>query len=477
MTATTSTATGTAAGQAVTKAGMYRWTIVALLFAATTVNYIDRTMLGLLKTDLSAEFGWNDADYGNIVTAFQAAYALGFLIMGRLIDRFGAKAGYAIAIVVWTIGHVMHGIPEVLAPILSPIAHITAPAVSAVNQLFGGDALLVTSGGLIILSFMLARVVLGMGEAGHFPAVVRASSEWFPQKERSYAIGWVNSATTIGVILTAPALYFFMTLLGLDWRTTFVVTGLFGVALLGLWWWYFSNPRDSGRVSEAELAWIEHDPPERVEQIGWLKLARTREAWAIAVAKFLTDPVWFMMLFWLPSYFDSQYGWDLKVFIWPMIIMYLLSDVGSIAGGWFSSKLIQSGRSVNFARKATMLVAGCFVVPLLLVSYLNNPWIAMILIGLALAGHQAFSSNLLSIPPDLFPKRAVGSAIGLGGFMGGIGGIIMAKSVGSVLEATGGNYTVIFAVCTTVYFIAVGAIHLLSPNLEPANLSDASTTS
>jgi ACS family hexuronate transporter-like MFS transporter len=422
--------TGVTIAGVVNKAGRYRWTIVALLFFATTVNYIDRTMLGLLKTDLSKEFGWSEDDYGNIVTAFQAAYAFGFLLMGWLIDKLGPKIGYAIAITIWTVGHVAHGFSSSIA------------------------------------AFMASRVVLGVGEAGHFPAVVRASSEWFPQKERSYAIGWVNSATTIGVILTAPTLWIFMTWLGLDWRQTFIYSGIFGVALLCLWWFVFSSPRESGKVSEAELAWIEHDPPEKVEQIGWGMLVTKREAWAFAVAKFLTDPVWFLMLFWLPSYFSSAYDVDLKVVLLPMIIMYLLSDVGSIMGGWFSSRLIQTGRSVNLSRKATMLAAGCFVLPLLFVTQIDNMWLAVILIGCALAGHQAFSSNLLSIAPDMFPKRAVGSAIGLGGFMGGIGGMIMAKSTGLVLDATNGNYTIIFAICTMVYFMAVAAVHLLSPKLE-----------
>ena len=414
----------------VPRAGRYRWSIIALLFLATTVNYIDRTMLGLLAPDLGKELGWNENDYGNIVTAFQAAYAMGFLLMGWLIDKFGPKIGYAIAICIWTIGHVAHG--------------------------FAGS----------VTSFMAARVVLGIGEAGHFPSVVRASSEWFPQKERAYAIGWVNSATTIGVILTAPTIALLMVTLGLDWRQTFIYSGAFGIVLLAIWWWHYSNPRESGKVSEAELAWIEHDPPEKIEKIGWSKLVRTRQAWAFAVAKFLTDPVWFLMLFWLPKYFSSTYNVDLKIVLLPMIIMYLLSDVGSIAGGWLSSKLIQSGRSVSFARKTTGLVAGCLVLPLLFVTRIENMWLAVVLIGIALAGHQAFSSNLLSIPPDMFPKRAVASAIGLGGFAGGIGGMIMAKSTGLVLDATGGNYTLIFAACTVTYFLAVAAIHLLAPQLE-----------
>jgi ACS family hexuronate transporter-like MFS transporter len=411
------------------RTGRYRWAIIALLFFATTVNYIDRTMLGLLAPTLQTELNWNEDDYGNIVTAFQAAYALGFLFMGYVIDRFGPKIGYSIAITIWTVGHVAHG--------------------------FGGS----------VASFMAARAVLGIGEAGHFPAVVRASSEWFPQKERAYAIGWVNSGTTIGVILTAPTLWLFMQAFGFGWRETFIYSGLFGVVLLGLWLWLYSNPRESGKVSEGELKWIEHDPPEKIEKIGWSRIVRKREAWAFATAKFLTDPVWFLMLFWLPKYFSTTYDVDLKVVLLPMIIMYLLSDVGSIAGGWFSSRLIQQGRTPNFARKVTMIMAGLCVLPLLFVTGVSNMWLAVLLIGIALAGHQAFSTNLLSIPPDMFPKRAVGSVIGLGGFAGGIGGMIMAKSTGLVLDATQGNYTIIFAMCTTVYFLAVAAIHLLSPRL------------
>ena len=411
------------------RTGRYRWAIIALLFFATTVNYIDRTMLGLLAPTLQTELKWNEDDYGNIVTAFQAAYALGFLFMGYVIDRFGPKIGYAIAISIWTIGHVAHG--------------------------FGGS----------VASFMAARAVLGVGEAGHFPAVVRSSSEWFPQKERAYAIGWVNSGTTVGVILTAPTLWLFMQALGLGWRETFIYSGAFGVVLLGLWLWLYSNPRESGKVSEGELKWIEHDPPEKIEKIGWSRIVRKREAWAFASAKFLTDPVWFLMLFWLPKYFSTTYDVDLKIVLLPMILMYLLSDVGSIAGGWFSSRLIQQGRTPNFARKVTMIIAGLCVLPLLFVTGVSNMWLAVLLIGIALAGHQAFSTNLLSIPPDMFPKRAVGSVIGLGGFAGGIGGMIMAKSTGLVLDATEGNYTIIFAMCTTVYFLAVAAIHLLSPRL------------
>jgi ACS family hexuronate transporter-like MFS transporter len=411
------------------RTGRYRWAIIALLFFATTVNYIDRTMLGLLAPTLQTELNWNEDDYGNIVTAFQAAYALGFLFMGYVIDRFGPKIGYAIAITIWTVGHVAHG--------------------------FGGS----------VASFMAARAVLGVGEAGHFPAVVRSSSEWFPQKERAYAIGWVNSGTTVGVILTAPTLWLFMQALGLGWRETFIYSGLFGVVLLSLWLWLYSNPRESGKVSEGELKWIEHDPPEKIEKIGWSRIVRKREAWAFASAKFLTDPVWFLMLFWLPKYFSTTYDVDLKVVLLPMILMYLLSDVGSIAGGWFSSRLIQQGRTPNFARKVTMIIAGLCVLPLLFVTGVSNMWLAVLLIGIALAGHQAFSTNLLSIPPDMFPKRAVGSVIGLGGFAGGIGGMIMAKSTGLVLDATEGNYTIIFAMCTTVYFLAVAAIHLLSPRL------------
>ncbi len=423
------------ASQVVPKTGRYRWSIVALLFFATTVNYIDRTMLGLLAPGLQKDLGWNENDYGNIVTAFQFAYAIGFLIMGWVIDKFGPKIGYTIAICVWTIGHVAHGFASSVG------------------------------------SFMASRIVLGLGEAGHFPSVIRASSEWFPQKERAYAIGWVNSATTIGVILTAPTMALLMTSFNLSWRWTFFVTGIFGVLLLALWLKYYSNPRESGKVSEGELAWIEHDPPERVEKIAWSHLAKTREAWAFAIAKFLIDPVWFLMLFWLPKYFSSTYHVDLKVVLLPMILMYLLSDIGSILAGWFSSHLIQQGRTPNYARKLTLIIAGFCVLPLLFVTGLANMWLAVLLIGIALAGHQAFSSTIFAVVPDMMPKRAVASVIGFGGFLGGIGSMIMAKSTGMVLDATGGNYTVIFATCTTVYFIAVAAMHILSPRFERIDVS------
>jgi MFS transporter, ACS family, hexuronate transporter len=418
----------------IAKAGGMRWTIVVLLFFATTINYIDRTMLGILAPTLTKDLGWGENDYGNIVTAFQAAYAVGFLIFGRIIDLFGPRIGYALAIVIWTIGHMAHG------------------AASTVTH------------------FMISRVILGVGEAGHFPSAVRASSEWFPQKERSYAIGWINSGTTIGVILTTPVVWFFMTFLGLGWQETFLWSGVFGVILLGLWWGLYRNPRENPRVSAAELVWIEHDPAEKSESTPWLTLAATKEAWAYALAKFLTDPVWFFLLFWLPKYFSSNYDLDIKTFLLPMIVIYLISDAGSIAGGWLSSRLISDGRTPSFARKFTMFIAGCFVLPMLLLGAINNLWLSVIIIGFAAAGHQAFSANLLSLPGDLFPKRAVGSVIGMGGFLGGVGGMIMAKSTGLVLDATGGNYTMIFAVCTVVYFIALAIIHALSPKLERASI-------
>jgi MFS transporter, ACS family, hexuronate transporter len=414
------------------KAGGMRWTIVGLLFFATTVNYIDRTMFGILAPGLGKELGWGENDYGNIVTAFQAAYAIGFLIFGRIIDIFGPRIGYAIAIVIWSIGHMAHGFA------------------STVSQ------------------FMMSRIVLGLGEAGHFPSAVRASSEWFPQKERSFAIGWINSGTTIGVILTTPVVWFFMTFLNLGWRETFLWTGTFGVVLLALWWTMYRNPRQATKLSPAELAWIEHDPAEKQEPTPWLKLAATKEAWAYSIAKFLTDPVWFFLLFWLPKYFNSTYNLDIKTFLLPMIVIYLISDAGSIAGGWLSSKLISAGRTPSFARKITMLTAGCFVLPMLLLSGVNNVWLSVLIIGLAAGGHQAFSANLLSLPGDLFPKRAIGSVIGMGGFLGGVGGMIMAKSTGMVLQASGGNYTAIFATCTVVYFLALAIVHLLSPKLARA---------
>lgn len=413
--------------------GRYRWVIVALLFMATAINYIDRQMIGVLKPTLRDEFGWSEADFANIVFWFQMAYAIGYVGFGRIVDRLGARLGYALAIVIWTISHMAHGLATGVA------------------------------------SFAAARFGLGIGESGNFPAGISAVTEWFPQKERAFAIGLFNAGANVGAIITpllVPAL-----VLWFDWRVAFYLTGLFGVLWLAVWWAVYRRPAEHPRVSAAELAWIQQDPPDRVETIGWGKLIFVRETWAYALGKFLIDPIWWFFLFWLPGYLFDRYNLDLKTFGLPLAAIYLISDFGSVAGGWLSSRLIKAGRTPNFARKFTMLICALCVVPIWFAQSLDSLWAAVLVIGLATAAHQAFSANLYTIPSDIFPRAAVGSVVGIGGTVGALGGMGMALFTGYVLESTGGSYQVLFAICASAYLLALLVVHVLAPKLTPAHLT------
>ena len=413
--------------------GRYRWVIVALLFMATAINYIDRQMIGVLKPTLRDEFGWSEADFASIVFWFQMAYAIGYVGFGRIVDRLGARLGYALAIVIWTISHMAHGLATGVA------------------------------------SFAAARFGLGIGESGNFPAGISAVTEWFPQKERAFAIGLFNAGANVGAIITpllVPAL-----VLWFDWRVAFYLTGLFGVLWLAVWWAVYRRPAEHPRVSTAELAWIQQDPPDRVETIGWGKLIFVRETWAYALGKFLIDPIWWFFLFWLPGYLFDRYNLDLKTFGLPLASIYLISDFGSVAGGWLSSRLIKAGRTPNFARKFTMLICALCVVPIWFAQSLDSLWAAVLVIGLATAAHQAFSANLYTIPSDIFPRAAVGSVVGIGGTVGALGGMGMALFTGYVLESTGGSYQVLFAICASAYLLALLVVHMLAPKLTPAHLT------
>ena len=413
--------------------GRYRWVIVALLFMATAINYIDRQMIGVLKPTLRDEFGWSEADFASIVFWFQMAYAIGYVGFGRIVDRLGARLGYALAIVIWTISHMAHGLATGVA------------------------------------SFAAARFGLGIGESGNFPAGISAVTEWFPQKERAFAIGLFNAGANVGAIITpllVPAL-----VLWFDWRVAFYLTGLFGVLWLAVWWAVYRRPAEHPRVSAAELAWIQQDPPDRVETIGWGKLIFVRETWAYALGKFLIDPIWWFFLFWLPGYLFDRYNLDLKTFGLPLASIYLISDFGSVAGGWLSSRLIKAGRTPNFARKFTMLICALCVVPIWFAQSLDSLWAAVLVIGLATAAHQAFSANLYTIPSDIFPRAAVGSVVGIGGTVGALGGMGMALFTGYVLESTGGSYQVLFAICASAYLLALLVVHMLAPKLTPAHLT------
>lgn len=417
-----------AAAPAAVRVGRVRWVICALLFAATAINYVDRQIIGVLKPTLQHEFGWSEIAYGDIVFWFQAAYALGYIGFGPIVDRIGARLGYAVAVVIWTAAHIAHAFVSTIS------------------------------------GFTLVRFALGIGESGNFPAGLKAVAEWFPQRERAFATGLFNAGSNIGAIVT-PLIVPVITL-SLGWRWAFILTGLLSVVWLIVWLTMYKRPRQHPRVTTSELLLIESDPPDTEKKTSWTQLLRYRETWAYAIGKFLIDPIWWMFLFWLPDFFSKRYHLDLKSFGPPLVAVYILSDVGSIAGGWLSSFLIKHGISVNVARKVTMLICSILVLPIMFAMYADNLWTAVGIVGLATAAHQAFSANLYTLPSDVFPRRAVASVVGIGGMLGGVGGMLMAKYAGWVLERIG-SYTPIFVVAGTVYLIALLVIHVLMPKLKP----------
>ncbi len=411
--------------------GRQRWLIVALLFAATAINYVDRQMIGVLKPTLSADLGWTETDFANVIFFFQLAYAIGYLGFGRIVDAIGARLGYTIAFVIWTAAHMAHG------------------------GVYSG------------MQFAAVRFGLGIGEAGNFPAGIKAVTEWFPQRERATAIGIFNAGANVGAIITplvVPALT-----LAYGWRSAFVITGAVSLIWLVLWLRLYRRPAEQPRLSSEELAWITQDPADPVTPLPWKRLLGVRETWAYALGKFFIDPIWWFYLFWLPGFLGKRYDLDLVSFGPPLVAIYVLSDVGSIVGGWASSRMIRAGHSVNFARKATMLVCAIAVLPIFFAQNIDSLWLNVAVIGVATAAHQAFSANLYTLPSDLFPRSAVGSVIGIGGTVGAIGGMMMAKYAGFVLDGLG-TYTPLFAVAGSAYFLALGAVHLLSPRLAPARL-------
>jgi ACS family hexuronate transporter-like MFS transporter len=416
---------------AVARARRYRWLICGLLFAATAINYVDRQIIGVLKPTLQLEFGWSESDFADVIFWFQVAYAMGYIGFGKLVDRIGARIGYAASVLLWTAAHVAH-------------------------------ACVASIGG-----FIAVRFALGLGESGNFPAGLKAVAEWFPQRERAFATGIFNAGTNIGAIVT-PLIVPGITL-ALGWRAAFVVTGSFSLVWLVLWLKLYRRPDAHPDAGPEEGAIVGMDPPAGEIKSTWRRLLRVRETWAYTAARFLIDPIWWMFLFWLPDFFAKRYSLDLKNFGPPLVAVYAISDVGSIAGGWLSSKLIRVGWSVNRARKLTMLLASILVLPVTLAMYADNLWLAVAVVGAATAGHQAFSANLYTFPSDVFPRQAVASVVGIGGTAGAIGGMLMSKYAGWVLDSIG-SYTPIFMVAGAVYFLALAAIHVLSPRMRAVTL-------
>ena len=411
-----------------TQIGRYRWVVCSLLLAAATVNYVDRQVIGVLKPVLQHDLGYTEIDYGNIVTAFQAAYAIGMLTMGRLMDRLGTRRGFSIAVGFWS---------------LAAMAHAFATTV------FG---------------FSVARFALGIGEAGMFPAALKTVAEWFPKKERALATGIFNSGANIGALvcpLSVPWIAYHW-----GWRAAFVVTGALGGVWVLIWALVYIPLAENQRVSDAEREYIVQDREVKGAPIAWRALLPHRQTWAYACGKLLTDPFWWMYLFWIPDFLHKKHGLNLLQVGVPLVAIYLFSDLGSIAGGWLSSRLMARGFSVNCARKTALFVCALCVVPMLFASRVDSRWHAVALVGLAAAAHQGFSANLLTLSTDMFPTRAVGSAVGIGGMAGAIGGMFIAQAAGHILALTG-SYTSLFACAAFAYLVALAVIHALAPTLAP----------
>src|SRR5438477_8153312 len=399
----------------------YRWTVCALLFVVTTINYVDRQVLGILAPTLQRELGWSEATYGDVVSWFSLPYAIAFLAAGRLFDRIGVRRGFAAAVVAWS---------------LAAIAHAFARTTAL---------------------FSAARALLGVAESANFPGAIKAVAEWFPKKERALATGIFNAGTNTGAILT-PLLVPWIALRW-GWQWAFVATGGLGILWLLLWIPLYRNP-ERGR-----------DAPISEPRVPWISLFSYRQTWAFIVGKLMADPVWWFYLYWLPKFLDSKYNVKLAQVAAPIIAVYLIADVGSVGGGWISSALIKRGWSVNRARKTTMLAMALLIVPTTLASRAPTMWTAVLIVAVAAAAHQAWSANVYTLASDMFPKFAVGSVVGIGAFGGAMGGVLFQRITGRVLQANGSDYTPIFIVCGLAYVTAWLIIHLLAPRLEPARLS------
>jgi len=421
-----------AAATVPSRLGYFRWIICGLLLLGTTKNYMDRQVLGVLKTTLQHDFSWNEIQYGNLVSAFQIAYAAGMLLVGGLIDRLGTRLGYALAMIFWSLASM-------------------------------GTALASS-----LTGFRMSRYALGFGEAAVFPASIKAVAEWFPKKERALATGIFNAGTNVGAIITPLIVPWIVLRWG--WQGAFVGIGAIGFVWLFIWLLIYRKPEDHRGVSKAELDYIRSDPQEPAGKTKWVRLFPLRQTWAFAMGKFLTDPVWWFYLFWVPGFLQSKHGLALTGIGIPIMAIYLISDVGSVAGGWLSSSLIKRGRSVNAARKIAMLICAVGVLPVVFAYRVESTLSAVLLIGLAAACHQGFSANLYTLTSDMFPVRAVGSVTGIGGMAGAIGGWLMAKVVGHVLQWTG-SYMIPFAMAGSGYLLALIVIHALTPRLEPAKIT------
>jgi ACS family hexuronate transporter-like MFS transporter len=425
----------------------YRWIILSLVFFATTINYLDRQVISLLKDDyLEPLFGWRETDYANIVIIFQITYAMGMVGAGAIIDRVGTKLGYAFSLTVWS---------------LASIGHAFA------TSTFG---------------FMIARGVLGVSEAGNFPAAIKTVAEWFPKKERALAAGIFNSGTNVGAILAPLTVPFIAGTLGWEWA--FIITGAIGLIWLLFWWLFYESPHKHKKISPVEFEYIHSDKTEESASAGepvktkWIKLLTIRQTWAFALLKFFTDPIWWFILFWLPSFLNKQYGMTKMDLAFPIAVVYSMAMLGSIAGGWLSGYFINRGWPVYKARRTALLIFALCALPMLAAQWLGtyNYWYAVWVIGLAASAHQAWSANIFTTVSDMFPKKAIASVVGIGGMIGAVGGIIMARTAGLLLDhfkALGKietGYYIMFIICALAYIIAWVLFSILVPKMPKVKI-------
>jgi ACS family hexuronate transporter-like MFS transporter len=445
------------------RVGHYRWMICALLFFGTTINYIDRQVIGILKPTLVQQFGWQDERiYAAIVFTFQLAYAIGLLLAGRIMDKLGTRRGFAIAVGIWSVAAVGHAVAERMDWMKLPTINLDAKTGLSVVLLTGAAA-----------GYAIMRFLLGLGEAGNFPASIKTVAEWFPKKERALATGIFNSGTNVGAIIT-PLVVPWVTL-HWGWEWAFVATGLTGFVWLAWWLAVYRPPEEHPRLGAAELGYIRSDPIEKITPIPWARIIPHRQTWAFAIGKFMTDPVWWLYLFWIPDFLNRNYGLNLTSIGLPIVVIYLIADIGSIGGGWLSSALIKRGWSLNAARKTAMLICAVAVVPVVFASRASSLWVAVGLVAVAASAHQGWSANLFTLVGDMFPRTAVGSVTGFGGMAGAVGGMFISILVGEILNRTN-SYVPIFFIAGFAYLAALAIIHLLVPRLEPARFPETETS-
>jgi MFS transporter, ACS family, hexuronate transporter len=406
------------------KIGSIRWRICALLFFANTINYMDRQVLGVLAPLLQVKIGWTEVQYGNIVVAFQAAYAIGLLVAGGIIDSIGVRLGYALSIGIWSLAAISHSLAR------TP------------------------------LSFGISRFFLGLGESGNFPAAIKTVAEWFPKKERALATGIFNCGTNFGATVVPLVVPWIAVTIG--WQWAFIFTGIFSLTWLLIWWTTYRNPEHYPGLSAVELAHIRSDPPESKTRVPWLRLLGYRQSWALLIGKGLTDPVWWFLLFWLPKYFSSTFSMKLEGLALPLVIIYNAAAVGSIGGGWLPAQGVKLGLKIKTARRLSMLLCALGALPLITLGSIHTLWIAIAVISLAVASHQGWSANIFTLASDIFPRSAVGSVTGFAGFGGAIGGMAAAAIVSHVLQRYH-TYAGVFLACGVAYLTALLIIQLLVP--------------